>query len=208
MLVSRPSFAPATRLPARSFFSLLAWLGCALVLQGCGFNTVIDRDEDVKATWAEVQNQYKRRADLVPSLVKVVKGAADFEQKTLKQVVEARAKVASMQVDSSLVDNLSKLRAFERAQQKLSGALSRLMVVVERYPNLKASANYRDLQAQLEGTENRIAVARRRYIESIAAYNKVVQRFPSMIGAKLRGKDVRPTLEVEPGLDKAPDIKL
>ena len=180
----------------------------ALSLGGCGFNTVIDRDEDVKAAWSEVQNQYKRRADLIPGLVKVVKGAANFEQDTLQKVVEARSKVAGMKVDSSIVDDPAKLKAFEQAQQKLSGALSRLMGVVERYPDLKASANYRDLQVQLEGTENRIAVARRRYIQNVAEYNKVVQRFPTMIGAMMRGKQVRPTFEVDANLEKAPEIDL
>ncbi|MEK7703530.1 MAG: LemA family protein [Myxococcota bacterium] len=179
-----------------------------LASAGCGFNAVIEQDEDVKAGWSEVQNQYKRRADLVPNLVKVVKGAADFEQETLQQVVEARSKVAGIKVDDSIIESPEKLKQFEAAQQQLSGALSRLMVVVERYPDLKATAAYRDLQAQLEGTENRIAVARRRYIESVAEYNKVVLRFPSMIGAKLRGKDVRPTFEAAPELEKPPEVNL
>ncbi len=180
----------------------------ALSLSGCGYNEVIDRDEEVKAAWAEVQNQYKRRADLVPNLVKVVKGAGEFEQETLQDVVEARSKVASMQVDASTIDDPAKLKQFEQAQQQLSGALSRLMVVVERYPELKATDAYRDLQAQLEGTENRIAVARKRYIEQVAEYNKVVQRFPTSIGAGLRDREVRPTFEAAPELEKAPDVDL
>lgn len=174
----------------------------------CGYNAVIDRDEDVKAAWAEVQNQYKRRADLVPNLVKVVKGAADFEKQTLQNVVEARAKVGQMKVDSATIDDPSKLKAFEAAQGKLSSALSRLMVVVERYPNLKATTNFRDLQAQLEGTENRITVARKRYIEQVAAYNKVVLRFPTSIGASLRGKKERPTFEGNPENETPPEIDL
>jgi LemA protein len=165
------------------------------VSAGCGFNTVIEADEDVKAAWAEVENQYQRRADLVPNLVKTVKAAADFEQETLTAVVEARAKVGQMQIDSSIIDDPARLEAFDRAQGQLGSALSRLMVVVERYPELKATEGYRDLRVQLEGTENRIAVARRRYIEKVSEYNKVVLRFPSMIGASLRGKSERPTFK-------------
>ena len=190
---------------------LLGWgaLGVALtVLAGCGYNEVVERDEDVKATWAEVQNQYKRRADLVPQLVKVVQGAANFEQKTLQAVVEARASVGGIKVDSSVIDDPAKLQAFEEAQAKLSGALSRLLVVSEAYPDLKASAAFRDLQAQLEGTENRIAVARGRYIETVAEYNKVVLRFPTSIGAGMRGKKERPTFQGSAENEKPPEINL
>src|SRR5262245_23225898 len=179
----------------------------ALFVSGCGYNEVIDRDEQVKAGWAEVQNQYKRRADLVPNLVKVVQGAANFERDTLQRVVEARASVASMKVDASVVDDPEKLKAFEQAQANLSGALSRLLVVSENYPDLKASAGFRDLQAQLEGTENRIAVARGRYIESVAEYNKVVLRFPSSLGASMRGKHERPTFTGSAADEKPPEIK-
>jgi LemA protein len=179
-----------------------------LALPGCGFNTIIDRDEEVKATWAEVQNQYQRRSDLVPNLVNTVKGASGFEQKTLTDVIEARAKATSIRVDSSIVDDPARLKAFEAAQNQLSGALSRLLVVSEQYPDLKASAAYRDLMAQLEGTENRIAVARRRYIEAVAEYNKTVHRFPSMLGAMLRGKKERATFEATtPGVEKPPEVK-
>jgi LemA protein len=179
----------------------------ALLFAGCGYNDVIDRDEEVKAAWAEVQNQYQRRADLVPNLVNVVKGSAEFERDTLQKVVEARASVGSMKVDSSIVDDPAKLQAFEAAQAKLSGALSRLLVVSEAYPDLKASAQFRDLQAQLEGTENRITVARRRFIESVAEYNKTVLRFPSSIGASLRGKQVRPTFQGDVANEKPPEVK-
>jgi len=179
-----------------------------IAIAGCGYNDVVDRDEDVKGAWGEVQNQYKRRADLVPSLVKVVKGAAEFEQETLKQVVEARASVGGINVDSSVIDDPQKLAQFEAAQAKLSGALSRLLVVSENYPDLKASAAFRDLQAQLEGTENRIAVARGRYIETVAEYNKVVLRFPTSIGAGMRGKKERPSFAGDPGTEKPPEINL
>jgi LemA protein len=179
----------------------------SLSLMNCGYNLVIERDEDVKAGWAEVQNQYQRRADLVPNLVKTVKGVSGFEQETLQNVIEARSKVAGMQVDSSVIDDPAKFQQFEQAQAKLSSALSRLLVVVERYPQLKATDAYRDLMVQLEGTENRIAVARRRYIEAVKEYNKVVLRFPTMIGAKLRNKDVRPTFEATTeDAEKAPTV--
>jgi LemA protein len=201
--------APARLGPAQSLSRFLAfvlmWVG--LSQTSCGYNEVIQRDEDVKATWAEVQNQYKRRSDLVPNLVNVVKGAGQFEQDTLTKVIEARSKVAGIKVDQSTIDDPAKLKQFEQAQGQLSSALSRLMVVVERYPELKATDAYRDLQSQLEGTENRIAVARGRYIASVAEYNKTVQLFPTSIGAKMRGRAVRPTFEAEAGSDKAPEVK-
>jgi LemA protein len=178
-----------------------------LSFAGCGYNEVIEHDEDVKAAWAEVQNQYKRRADLVPNLVNVVKGAASFEQETLEKVVQARAQVGQVKVDSSTIDDPEKLRQFEQAQGQLSGALSRLLVVAEKYPELKATDAYRDLQAQLEGTENRITVARKRFIESVAEYNKVVLRFPTSIGAGMRGKKERPTFQGDPGTEKPPEVK-
>jgi LemA protein len=176
-------------------------------LPACGFNEVIDADEAVKASWSEVENQYQRRADLVPNLVSTVKGAARFEQDTLTKVVEARSKVAGVKLDSATIDSPEKLQKFEAAQQQLSVALARLMVVVEKYPDLKANANFRDLQAQLEGTENRITVARRRSIETVQQYNQLVLRFPTMIGAKLRGKSVRPTFAASPGAATPPAVQ-
>jgi LemA protein len=190
------------------FSSLFLALALAAPLSGCGYNDVITLDESVKANWAEVENQYKRRADLVPNLVSVVKGAGNFEQETLTKVIEARSKVAGMKVDASTIDDPEKLKKFEAAQSELSGSLSRLLVVAEQYPTLKATDAYRDLQSQLEGTENRIAVARKRYIESVAEYNGLVQRFPTSIGASMRGKAVRPTFEAAPGSDKPPEVKL
>ena len=200
----RGTLAAAGR--ATLLLSVLAALPVASA--GCGYNEVMERDEDVKAAWAEVQNQYKRRADLVPQLVKVVKASATFEQQTLSAVVQARSSVAGLKIDASTIDDPQKLAAFEAAQSKLSGALSRLLVVSENYPDLKASAAYRDLQAQLEGTENRIAVARGRYIESVAAYNKVVVLFPSSIGAGMRGKKERPTFQGDPAHEKPPELGL
>jgi LemA protein len=187
--------------------ALALTLGLALPVSGCGYNDVIDHDEAVKGSWAEVENQYKRRADLVPNLVSAVKGAGTFEQDTLTKVVEARSKVAGLKVDASTIDDPEKLKKFEAAQGELSGSLSRLLVVAEQYPQLKATDAYRDLQSQLEGTENRIAVARKRYIEEVAEYNALVQRFPTSIGASMRGRAVRPTFSAAPGSDKAPEVK-
>jgi LemA protein len=192
----------------------LAWvlaigLGLAVPLTtGCGYNEVITQDESVKAAWAEVQNQYQRRADLVPNLVNTVKGSANFEKETLEGVVQARAKVGQLNVDASTIDDPQKFKAFQDAQGQLSSALSRLMVVVEQYPDIKSTGAFRDLQAQLEGTENRIAVARKRYIDAVADYNKVVLHFPSSIGAGMRGKKERPTFEAtSPNADRAPEVK-
>ena len=205
---SAPGFLQRFPRVARAFGLVLVGGALASSAAGCGYNEIIDRDEDVKASWAEVQNPYQRRSDLVPNLVKVVKGNANFEKETLEGVVEARAKATGMQVDASVIDDPAKLKQFEEAQQKLTGALSRLMVVVERYPDLKATEGFRDLQAQLEGTENRIAVARKRYIETIAEYNKVVEHFPTSLGSSLRKKSVRATFSVAPGVEKAPDVQL
>jgi LemA protein len=185
-----------------------ALLTVAPATVGCGYNEVIDRDQGVKASWSEVENQYQRRADLVPNLVRVVQGAANFEKSTLQAVVEARAKVGSVKVDQSVVDDPEKLKQFEQAQGQLSGALSRLLVVSEQYPELKSTASFRDLQVQLEGTENRIAVARRRFIGAVAEYNATVLKFPSSIGSKLRGMKERPSFTaVTPGAEKAPEVK-
>jgi len=195
------------RLVSRSVL-LLALAVTTLPLSGCGYNDVITQDEAVKASWAEVQNQYQRRADLVPNLVKTVKGAANFEQETLQKVVEARSRVGQLNVDSSIVDDPQKLKEFSQAQGQLGSALSRLLVVAEKYPELRATEAFRDLQAQLEGTENRIAVARGRYIESVAQYNQVVLHFPSSIGAQMRNKKERPTFEATaPDADKAPSVE-
>jgi len=186
--------------------ALVAVLSC-LLFASCGYNEVIERDEDVKAAWGEVENQYQRRSDLIPNLVNVVKGSAKFESDTLTKVVEARASVGQMKIDSSVVDDPEKLKKFEAAQGQLSGALSRLMVVTENYPDLKASAQFRDLQAQLEGTENRITVARKRFVESVAAYNKSVLVFPSSIGAGMRGKKERASFSARPGSDRPPEVQ-
>jgi LemA protein len=166
-------------------------------LAGCGYNTFQSQDEQIKAAWAEVVNQYQRRADLIPNLVETVRGFAQQERDVLIGVTEARAKVGSVQATPEVLDDPQAFAKFQAAQGELSNALSRLMVVVERYPELKSDANFRDLQAQLEGTENRITVARNRYIESVQEYNVTVRRFPSNLTAKMFGYDTKPTFTVE-----------
>ena len=166
---------------AQSISFRLAGLGLLLLATGCGINNLPTFDQGVKAAWSQVQNQYQRRADLIPNLVATVKGYADQERETLLAVTEARAKVGSMQVDPSLIDDPARLQQFEQAQSQLSGALSRLMVVVEKYPDLKSNQNFLALQSQLEGTENRISVARRDYINSMARYNTELRTYPGKL---------------------------
>lgn len=174
-----------------------------------GYNSIVDHDEAVLASWAEVENQYQRRAELIPNLVATVKGEANFERETLQGVVEARASVAGLKVDASMLDDPERFRQYERAQAQLSGSLSRLLAVAESYPQLRANQAFADLRAQLEGTENRIAVARKRYIEAVAVYNAQVRKLPTSLGASLRGLDVRPTFEATAsGADVAPKVEL
>jgi LemA protein len=168
-----------------------------IMLSGCGYNTLQMTDEDIKASWAEVLNQYQRRADLVPNLVNVVKGYANHEKDVLTQVTEARAKVGSIQATPDLVNNEEAFKKFVAAQKDMSSALSRLMVIAENYPQLKADAGFRDLQAQLEGTENRISVARHRYIDAVRAYNLTVRSFPSNITSMMFGYKTKPSLQVQ-----------
>ncbi|MCR8922353.1 LemA family protein [Dasania sp. GY-MA-18] len=166
-----------TQTVKQSFIALLMMIA----LSGCGINNIPTFDEQVKASWAQVENQYQRRADLVPNLVATVKGYAAHETETLQAVVEARAKVGSMQVNADVLNNPQALQQFEQAQGQLSSALSRLMVVVERYPDLKANQNFLALQSQLEGTENRISVARRDYIAAVGKYNTEIRTFPGRL---------------------------
>jgi LemA protein len=173
-------------------YGLLKGLLIALLLplSGCGINNIPTFDEGVKAAWGQVENQYQRRADLVPNLVETVKGYAAQEQETLIAVTEARAKVGSMQVDESVINDPQKLQQFEQAQGELSSALQRLMVVVERYPDLKSNQNFLALQSQLEGTENRIAVARRDYIQAVQQYNTEIRTLPGSIWHKVLYSDL------------------
>ena len=169
----------------------------ALSLSGCGYNTFQTTDEQIKASWSEVVNQYQRRADLIPNLVNTVKGEAKFEQDTLTKVIEARSKATSIQATPELINDPAAFQKFQQAQGELTGALSRLMVVSENYPNLRANQGFRDVQAQLEGTENRITVARNRYIKSVQDYNVTVRSFPSNLTAMVFGYKDKPNFAVE-----------
>ncbi|GAB4123578.1 MAG: LemA family protein [Rubrivivax sp.] len=175
---------------------LLIALGLAALLTGCGYNDFQRLDEETKSAWSEVLNQYQRRADLIPNIVATVKGEAGFEQETLTKVVEARAKATSIQATPELVNDPAAFQKFTQAQGELSSALSRLMVVVEQYPNLKANQGFQDLRVQLEGTENRITVARNRYIKAVQDYNVLARQFPTNLTAKVFGYAVKPGFTV------------
>ena len=179
-----------------------------LGLTGCGYNSFQSTDEQIKASWAEVLNQYQRRSDLVPNLVSTVKGETQFEQDTLIKVVEARSRATSIQATPELINGPAAFQKFQQAQGQLSGALSRLLVVSENYPNLKANQAFRDLQAQLEGTENRISVARNRYIKSVQEYNVTVRSFPSNLTAMVFGYKEKAnfTVENEKEISKPPSV--
>ena len=176
---------------------VLLILATVLALTGCGYNDFQRLDEQSKAAWSEVLNQYQRRADLIPNIVNTVKGEANFEQETLTKVVEARAKATSMQVTPETLNNPEAFAKFQAAQGELSSALSRLMVTVERYPDLKANQGFRDLRVQLEGTENRITVARNRYIDTIAEYNVLARSFPTNLTAKVFSYAPKPNFTVQ-----------
>jgi LemA protein len=181
----------------------------AAIASGCGINNIPTYDEAVKATWGQVQNQYQRRADLVPNLVATVKGYAEHESETLQAVTEARAKVAQMNVTPEILSDPAAFKAFEQNQAALSGALSRLMVVVERYPDLKANQNFLELQSQLEGTENRISVARRDYVAAVQRYNTEIRTFPGRIwhGLMYRDMPIRESFAANEGAATAPTVK-
>jgi LemA protein len=181
----------------RRFLALLAGMAAALALSGCGYNQFQTLDEQVKASWSEVLNQYQRRADLIPNIVATVKGEANFEQETLTRVIEARAKATSIQATPELINDPQAFNRFQQAQGELSGALSRLLVTVEQYPNLKANQAFQDLRVQLEGTENRITVARNRYIKAVAEYNVLARQFPTNLTAMIFNYDVKPTFTVQ-----------
>ncbi len=172
-------------------------LTATLALSGCGYNEFQKLDEEVKASWSEVLNQYQRRADLIPNIVATVKGEANFEQETLTQVIEARSKATSIQATPELINDPAAFQKFQAAQGELTSALSRLMVVVEQYPNLKANQGFQDLRVQLEGTENRVTVARNRYIKTVADYNVLARSFPNNLTAMVFGYQVKPTFTVQ-----------
>lgn len=187
----------------RSFIFIVASM-----LSACGYNSLQAGDEQIKASWAEVVNQYQRRADLVPNLVNTVKGYAAHERAVLTEVTEARAKVGSLQMTPEVLNDPQAFARFQAAQGQLSGALSRLLIVSENYPQLKADASFRDLQAQLEGTENRITVARNRYIKAVQDYNVIVRSFPTNLTAMLFGMKVKPNFTVgnESAISNAPRV--
>ena len=192
----------------RKLFLILAAL-VTLSLTGCGYNTLQSNDEQIKASWAEVVNQFQRRADLIPNLVNTVKGFAEQEKTVLLGVTNARAKVGSIQATPEVLNNPEAFAKFQAAQGELSGALSRLLVVTENYPQLKSDANFRDLQAQLEGTENRITIARDRYIKAVQEFNVTVRTFPSNLTSMAFGYKVKPnfTVENEKEIAKPPKVE-
>ncbi len=179
------------------------------VLSGCGYNKIQTTDESVKAQWSEVLNQYQRRADLVPNLVNTVKGYASQEERVLTEVTNARARVGGVSISAEQASDPAKLAEFQKAQGELSGALSRLLVVSENYPDLKSNQNFLELQAQLEGTENRITVARNRYIQSVQEYNVLIRQFPVNLTAKMFSYAVKPnfTVENEAAISKPPSVE-
>jgi LemA protein len=185
------------RLSVRSFGVWATALLLTLGLSGCGYNDFQKLDEQSQSAWAEVLNQYQRRADLIPNIVATVKGEANFEQETLTRVIEARSKATSIQMTPEMLNNPAAMQQFQAAQGEVSSALSRLMVVVEQYPNLKANQGFSDLRVQLEGTENRITVARNRYIEAIQAYNVLARSFPTNLTAMVFGYQPKANFQVQ-----------
>lgn len=179
-----------------------------LTLNGCGYNTLQSQDEAANAAWAEVTNQYQRRADLIPNLVATVKGYAQHEDKVLTEVTEARSKVGSIQMSAADAADPAKMQQYSAAQSELTGALSRLLVVSENYPQLKADQNFRDLQAQLEGTENRVALARNQYIQAVQTYNANLRQFPNNLTGKIFGMQPRPqfTADNEKAISTTPKV--
>ncbi|MGC8802665.1 MAG: LemA family protein [Bacteroidales bacterium] len=186
--------------------NLLFLIGIVPLLSSCGYNTMVQKEEAIAAQWAQVQSVYQRRADLIPNLVNTVKGYADFEKSTLTQVIEARSKATSVNIDANKLDENS-LRKFQAAQDELRSALSRLLVVVEQYPQLKANQNFLELQAQLEGTENRIAIERMKFNDLTRDYNAYIRKFPQVIVARLFGFQPKPYFEAAQGAEKAPEVK-
>ncbi|MDH0834668.1 LemA family protein [Acinetobacter johnsonii] len=181
-------------------------LASTLTLSGCGYNTLQVKDEAVTAAWSEVQNQYQRRADLVPNLVNVVKGYAKHEEQVLTEVTQARANVAGLKVDKEVLEDPALFQKYQEAQAQMTGALSRLIAVSENYPDLKANEQFRDLQVQLEGTENRIAVARNRYISTVQDFNSYARQFPQVMTAKVIGMDTKPNFSAEQSAQKVPTV--
>jgi LemA protein len=200
-MLTKRSLSPGSDMPSFTRHlqrtALIGAIAISASLTGCGYNDFQRLDETTKSAWSEVLNQYQRRADLIPNIVATVKGEANFEQETLTKVVEARAKATSIQATPELINNPEAFNKFQQAQGELSGALSRLLVVSENYPNLKANQGFQDLRVQLEGTENRITVARNRYIQSVQEYNVLTRSFPSNLTAMVMGYEVKPGFTVQ-----------
>jgi LemA protein len=189
------------------FFKIWVLTFFITFISGCGYNTLVELDEGVNQAWAQVENQYQRRADLIPNLVSTVQGYADFEKGVLTEVTELRSKVGQVKITAEDLTDEEKFKKFQDAQDQLSGALSRLLVVAENYPQLKANENFLQLQSQLEGTENRISVERKKFNDAVQNYNTTVRRFPTVITAKIFGYKEKQYFKSAPGTDKAPDVK-
>lgn len=190
----------------KKFKSVIVLLLAAVSLSSCGYNTMVEKNEAVTAQWAQVENVYQRRADLIPNLVKTVKGYAEFEKSTLTEVIEARAKATSINVKADDL-NPETIKKFQEAQSQLGGALSRLMLTVERYPNLKANQNFLELQAQLEGTENRIAVERKKFNEATQSYNSYIKKFPRVFYASWFDFEKKGYFEADAGSNQVPEVE-
>ncbi|CAN5645319.1 LemA family protein [soil metagenome] len=178
----------------------------SLSFSGCSYNSLVKEQENVNSAWAQVENQYQRRADLIPNLVATVKGVADFEKSTLTEVTDARSRVGQVKITADDLNDPEKLKQFQAAQDNLSGALQRLLVVSENYPQLKSNENFLQLQSQLEGTENRISVERRKFNEAAQSYNTSIRSFPAVISAKIFGFNEKAYFQSVPGSDKAPEV--
>lgn len=188
------------------FIKFIVIFSFIYLFSGCGYNSLVQMDENVNQAWAQVDNQYQRRADLIPNLVNTVKGYADFEKGVLTEVTELRSQVGQIKLSANDLTDEDKFKKFQDAQDKLSGALSRLLVVSENYPQLKANENFLQLQAQLEGTENRIAVERKKFNEAVQTYNTSIRSFPTLISAKIFGFKEKQYFKSAPGSDKVPDV--
>lgn len=186
---------------------IFALIMCSANFYGCSYNSLVQQQEKVNGAWAQVENQYQRRADLIPNLVNTVKGYADFEKDVLTEVTDARSRVGSVQIKAEDLDSPEKLQKFQDAQDKLSSAISRLLVVSENYPNLKANENFLQLQSQLEGTENRISVERKKFNDAVQEYNTSIHTFPTLISAKIFGFKEKAYFKSTAGSEKAPDVK-
>ncbi len=191
----------------KNFLLLFILALVSVSLYGCGYNTLVSEEENVKQAWAQVENQYQRRMDLIPNLVKTVEGAADFEKSVLTEVTDARSRVGQTKISADDLSDPEKFEKFQKAQDQLSSAISRLLMVTENYPQIKSNENFLTLQAQLEGTENRISVERKKFNEAVQLFNSTARSFPTVITAKLFGFKTKEYFKAKEGSDQAPDVK-